>query len=261
METDDDRLRSLSMNSSIDNNEQLHMMFSYCWENKDNVKHIYDLLDAEFPNITKWIDINEMEGNIMEAMSDAVENSFVVIIFLSRAYLNSKNCKTESELVIGKQKKFLLVLLEKGYPYLENNNENWLSKMYKNQFYIDLSNGMNQDSIDKLKQLINNEIIKTYGEDSFQSSKRPSFLSKKKNSKNNIFSSPSTSIHQSEDSLDNFILDNNLNQDEIDNIKELMIYTPRTMVPVLTASGMSFKGILSIIQDVKLNSVREDDNQ
>jgi hypothetical protein len=32
------------------------------------------------------------------------------------------------------------------------------------------------------------------------------------------------------------------------------------MVPVLTASGMSFKGILSIIQDVKLNSVREDDN-
>jgi hypothetical protein len=38
METDEKRLRSLSMSSSIDNNEQSHMMFSYCWENKDNVK-------------------------------------------------------------------------------------------------------------------------------------------------------------------------------------------------------------------------------
>ena len=111
MEVDETNMYSSSFEEDIINNDKLHIMFSYSWDNKDNVRHIYDLLEQEFPNIPKWIDINQMQGNIMETMNDAVENAFVIIIFLSKSYKNSKNCKTESELVIGKQKKFLLVLI------------------------------------------------------------------------------------------------------------------------------------------------------
>jgi hypothetical protein len=233
-----------------------HIMFSYSWDNKDNVRHIYNLLEHEFPNIPLWIDIHKMHGNIMEKMNDAVENSFLIIIFLSKSYKNSKNCKIESDLVINKKKNFLLVLLDTKYPYLENKKDNWLSKTYKNQFYIDLSEGMKLENINKLKQLINNNIIKTYG-NNVELKRIPSFTRKRKNSKNNIYNSPilfSNSLQcDNDDNLNNFVLDNNLNQNEINNIKELIVQTPRTMVPMLKAGGMSFKGILEIVKDIKLN--------
>ena len=146
----------------IDETNKQHIMFSYSWKQKGRVRHIYDIIEEYYPQIPKWIDINQMQGNIIEAMGDAVDNSFLIIIFLSKDYKNSKNCKTESELIIGKQKKYLLVLIDQDYPFLENDeNENWLSKMFKNQFYIDLTD-MDQTNLNKLKELVHKEIISYY---------------------------------------------------------------------------------------------------
>jgi hypothetical protein len=265
----------------IDETNKQHIMFSYSWKQKGRVRHIYDIIEEHFPNVPKWIDINQMQGNIIEAMGDAVEKSFLIIIFLSNDYKNSKNCKTESELIIGKQKKYLLVLIDQDYPFLEKNeNENWLSKMFKNQFYIDLTD-MEQNNLNKLKELVYKEIANYYKIDELTYKKpqrRPSFSTnnsiislKKKNSRNSIssskYSSPligspvkvNLSLSDSRE-LDDFILNNNLNQDDIDNIKDLVIKTPRTMVPTLKASGISFKSILNIISDIKNEeSCREDD--
>lgn len=264
----------------IDETNKKHIMFSYSWKQKGRVRHIYDIMEEYYPHIPKWIDINQMQGNIIEAMGDAVENSFLIIIFLSKDYKNSKNCKTESELVIGKQKKYILVLIDEDYPFLENNeNENWLSKMFKNQFYIDLTD-MDQTNLNKLKELVHKEIISYYKIDETHYKKpirRPSFSSnnsigilKKRNSRNSISSKYSSPLRGSPvksnlsftdtKELDNFILNNNLDQDDIDNIKDLVIKTPRTMVPTLKAGGISFKSILNIISDIKNEeSCREDD--
>jgi hypothetical protein len=263
----------------IDETNKQHIMFSYSWKQKGRVRHIYDILEEQYPNVPKWIDINQMQGNIIEAMGDAVEKSFIVIIFLSKDYKNSKNCKTESELIIGKQKKYLLVLIDDEYPFLENEeNDNWLSRMFKNQFYIDLRD-MDQTNLNKLKDIIYKEIISYYKIDESiykRPQRRPSFSSnnslgslKKRNSKNSVTSKYSplkgspviTNISQADSKeLDHFILNNNLDQDDIDTIKNLVIKTPRTMVPTLKASGISFKGILNIISDIKNEeSFREDD--
>ena len=244
-------------NVKVKNN---HIMFSYSWNQKNQVRHIYDLIDEEFSGVNKWIDINKMCGNILDAMNDAVENSFLIIIFLSKDYKNSKNCKTEAELIFGKQKKYLLVLIEKEFPYLEDGEEeNWLSKMFKNQFYIDLTE-MNSENLDKLKELTKDNCNEYFGENCIipNLKRKPSFSSnRKKESPTIIFGSPVktniTPIRERSNSreLDDFILNNNLDQDDIDSIKNLVIKTPRTMVPTLKASGISFKSILSIIEDVK----------
>ena len=113
-------------NITTDNKNQ-HIMFSYSWEHKHNVRHIYDIIHKEFENIPKWIDTDGMSGNIFEAMNNAIEDAFLVIVFLSSDYKKSKNCKNESELIIGKQKDFILVLTEDNFPYNENNDKN-LSK-------------------------------------------------------------------------------------------------------------------------------------
>tara|TARA_B100000900_G_scaffold415948_1_gene448051 strand:+ start:3061 stop:3843 length:783 start_codon:yes stop_codon:yes gene_type:complete len=236
-----------------------HIMFSYSWKQQNQVKHIYDILDTEFAGVNKWIDINKMCGNILNAMNDAVENSFLVIVFLSKDYKDSKNCKTEAQLIFGKQKNYLLVLMEKGFPYLDNDeDENWLSKMFDNQFYIDLTD-MNPSNLNKLKELVRNNCTDYFGNNYIipNIQKRPSFTSKNKTSPTVIFGSPVTpSIgiakrDTSNSELDEFILNNNLNQDDIDSIKNLVVKTPRTMVPTLKASGISFKSILSIIEDIK----------
>ena len=257
---------------TLDKNK--HIMFSYSWTQKSKTRHIYDIIDQEYKGVPKWIDINQMHGNILETMSDAVDNSFLVIIFLSKDYKNSKNCKTEAELVIGKQKKYILILLDKDYPYLELQKDNWLSKMFKNQYYIDLTD-MDSTNLNKLKGLINTEISSYYEiEQEYNHKRRLSFNSnssnllcnQRRNSKTNkkfspMSVSPIKQILSNNDNseLDNFILNNNLNQDDINTIKNLVIKTPRTMVPTLKAGGISFKSILSIIDDIKNEENEEND--
>ena len=75
-------------------------MFSYCWEQQHNVRHIYEIINNEFNEVPKWIDTEGMSGNIIDAMHDAIENAFLVLVFLSKDYKNSKNCKIESEFII-----------------------------------------------------------------------------------------------------------------------------------------------------------------
>ena len=242
-------------------------MFSYSWKNKHNVRHIYDIINNEFDNVPKWIDTEKMSGNIHEAMHNAIETSFLVIIFMSVDYKKSKNCKIESELIIGKQKDYILVLFDNNFPFLENKEKtNWINCMYKNQFYIDLSMGMKQEQINKLLILIKNKINKYYGIPTSIPRRRPSFtrntnnvnISVNKNSPQNKRMSPvkkdltftlNSSLKKNE--IDNFILNNNLEQTDVDNIKYLINKTPRTMIPTLKAGGLSFKGILEIINDIK----------
>lgn len=231
-------------------------MFSYSWEHKHNVRHIYEIIHNEFEYIPTWIDADDMCGNIFEAMNNAIEEAFLVIVFLSSDYKKSKNCKNESELIIGKQKDYILVIIEDNFPYLEKNEEtNWIEKMYKDQFYIDLSKGMEQEKITKLLSLINIKISKYFGIE--LSEKNPSFLRKTSNPKfspikkrtSPILKKPNIILNRNE--LDSFILNNELGQNEVDNIKNLIQQTPRTMIPTLKASGLSFKGILEIINDIK----------
>ena len=131
--------------------------------------------------------------------------------------------------------------------------------MFKNQFYIDLTE-MNSDNLDKLKQLIKDNCNEYFGKDFAipDIKKKPSFSSnRKKESPTTIFGSPVkttiTPIRERSNSreLEDFILNNNLDQDDIDSIKNLVLKTPRTMVPTLKASGISFRSILSIIEDIK----------
>lgn len=248
----------------INDEKNQHIMFSYSWKQKHNVRHIYDIICSEYEDVPKWIDIEGMSGNILETMHNAVENAFLVIIFISKDYKDSKNCKIESELIIGKQKDFIIVLTESGFPFLEEDEQdNWVQKMYKDQFYIDLSKGMDPVKIDKLKNLIGDKINNYYGFN--LSSRKPSFVRKRSSSIFSLSSNKSTSFSNKRTSpllkdlniplknneLDNFILSNELGQDEVDDIKNLMLKTPRTMIPTLKASGLSFKGILEILNEIK----------
>lgn len=68
-------------------------MLSYQWDSQDVVKIVFDRLEEM--GFDAWMDIDDMSGNINEAMAAAVESSLVVVPFLTEKYQNSKNCKKE----------------------------------------------------------------------------------------------------------------------------------------------------------------------
>ena len=43
-----------------------------------------------------WIDQEQMQGNTIEKMAEAVEQAAVVVVFVSEAYKHSGNCRIEA---------------------------------------------------------------------------------------------------------------------------------------------------------------------
>jgi len=271
------------------NNKEKHIMFSYSWSQQDKVKSIYNKVKQELYYSKLWIDFEKMKGNILQTMNDAIENSYLILVFLSSNYKKSKNCKIESELIIGKQKKFILIKLEKNYPYTSRNEleeDNWLAKLYKDQFYIDLSE-MNLDNLNRLIKDIQSDTIEYYRKNKIYKENLPITLydinsineneefnlnnydenltnrtfinnSFKKKERNLSISSSSSIISSQTISTNTYTIEGLIETNEIDDndkekLKELLKITPRTTTSVLQASGISIKSIIALLEEAKFD--------
>jgi GTPase SAR1 family protein len=99
-----------------------HIMLSYAWGcNKDHVIAMERKLKEKGYDI--WRDENGSSivppmgvgGSTFECMARAVENSSWVIIFVSREYFKSENCKREADYCSQRSKPLLFVMLEENY--------------------------------------------------------------------------------------------------------------------------------------------------
>ncbi|KAH9490682.1 hypothetical protein Btru_032756 [Bulinus truncatus] len=72
-----------------------HIFISYCHANKALVHKIYNSLKDMGYSI--WIDEEQMEGNLLDGMSEAVEKAWLVLMCISEHYKNSQNCRREAE--------------------------------------------------------------------------------------------------------------------------------------------------------------------
>jgi hypothetical protein len=62
---------------TVDNQQQLHLMISYQWDVQDMAIRICKALQNR--GYLVWIDIERMQGSIMDAMSEAIEGAAVVL--------------------------------------------------------------------------------------------------------------------------------------------------------------------------------------
>jgi len=80
--------------------------------------------------IPVWIDIEKMEGSILEMMADAIERSSVIIIGLSANYSESQNCRTEAEYAYALKKPIIFFMAEDNFkPF------GWLGAMLGTKFW------------------------------------------------------------------------------------------------------------------------------
>eukprot|EP00808_Paulinella_micropora_P018834 g49530.t1 len=104
------------------------VMISYCWADQQQVLRLRDEMQSRGYKV--WIDVEQMQGSILSAMADALENSAVVLMCISDAYSKSANCRLEAEYCMKLKKPLIPLMMQQGY-----NPTGWLgitlgSKLY-----------------------------------------------------------------------------------------------------------------------------------
>jgi len=110
------------------NERKGQVMISYCWAQKEQAKRIANYLKSK--NVPVWIDIEQMEGSILEAMAKAVEESSVILIFLSSRYKDSQACRTEAEYAYKLKKEIICIMAEENYE-----PRGWLGAILGNKLW------------------------------------------------------------------------------------------------------------------------------
>jgi hypothetical protein len=107
-------------------------MISYSHKDKILCKQIYDELTKAGYRI--WIDFDQMHGNVMDAMAQAIEQSQIVIICMSEDYRKSNYCRAEAHYAFQRERKIVPVLLQKHYK-----PDGWLLFIIGQLLYVDFN--------------------------------------------------------------------------------------------------------------------------
>ncbi|CAF1524797.1 unnamed protein product [Rotaria magnacalcarata] len=90
---------------------EVDCMISYQWDNHKFVRQIYE--DMTMREIRVWFDIwGSMQGNANETMATGVECAKVLLVFLSKAYIESPYCRMEFRYAVKRGKAFVVLRTE-----------------------------------------------------------------------------------------------------------------------------------------------------
>ncbi|CAF1199721.1 unnamed protein product [Rotaria magnacalcarata] len=108
------------------------IMISYSHKEKVLCKQIYaELIKAGY---RVWIDFDQMHGNVMDAMAQAIEQSNTVVICMSEQYRKSNYCRAEAQYAFQRERKIVPILLQKQYK-----PDGWLLFIIGQLLYVDFN--------------------------------------------------------------------------------------------------------------------------
>ncbi|CAF4582083.1 unnamed protein product [Rotaria sp. Silwood1] len=118
--------------SAISNEKAFDIMISYSHKDEIICKQIYDELINSGYRV--WIDFDQMHGNVMDAMAEAIEQSNAVIICMSEEYRRSSYCRAEASYAFQRRVKIVPVLLQQHYR-----PDGWLLFLVGQLLYINFT--------------------------------------------------------------------------------------------------------------------------
>ena len=90
-----------------------HVMISYQWDSQEVLVEVKNGLQERGYRV--WMDLEQMGGSTLETMAKAVENSSVVLIYLSERYKESPNCRSEAEYTYKLGKDITPLMMQRNY--------------------------------------------------------------------------------------------------------------------------------------------------
>jgi hypothetical protein len=133
--------------SEINEETAFDVMISYSHKDKTLCQQIYDELTKSGYRV--WIDFDQMHGNVMDAMAQAIEQSQTVIICMSEDYRKSNYCRAEVHYAFQRQRKIVPVLLQKHYR-----PDGWLLFLIGELVYVNF----NKHAFDRAMNLLLKEL-------------------------------------------------------------------------------------------------------
>ncbi|CAF1307360.1 unnamed protein product [Rotaria sordida] len=145
-QTNDENMRKIvngilwNLNSNREENilsdnsheKKFDIMISYSHKEKQICKQLYEELSQLGYRI--WIDFDQMHGNVMDAMVEAIEQSRTIMICMSEQYQRSNYCRAEAQYAFQKQLNIIPILLQKHYK-----PDGWLAFLIGSLLYIDFT--------------------------------------------------------------------------------------------------------------------------
>ena len=118
--------------SELSEEKPFDIMISYSHKDEIICKQLY----AELIRIgyTVWIDFDQMHGNVMDAMAQAIEQSHTIIICMSEQYRRSNYCRAEAHYAFQRQRKIVPILLQEHYE-----PDGWLLFLIGQLLYVDFT--------------------------------------------------------------------------------------------------------------------------
>ena len=108
------------------------IMISYSHKNEVICKKLYEQLVQAGYRV--WIDFDQMHGNVMDAMAQAIERSHTVVICMSEQYRRSNYCRAEAHYAFQRQLKIVPILLQEHYQ-----PDGWLLFLIGQLLYVDFT--------------------------------------------------------------------------------------------------------------------------
>ncbi|VDI56370.1 Hypothetical predicted protein [Mytilus galloprovincialis] len=129
-----------------------HIVISYNWGHQEVVEKISESLKKE--NIKVWMNVDNMQGCIVDAVANAIEQADIVLVCYSSKYRNSNNCRVEARYAYQLRKTIIPLKMEKGYAA-----DSWLSFIIGSLLYYDFSEELTlEEKINKLIRAIQQKL-------------------------------------------------------------------------------------------------------
>ncbi|EDO33105.1 predicted protein [Nematostella vectensis] len=113
--------------------QKFDIMLSYNWGIQSFVREVYMELSQQ--TFQTWMDIwGGMQGNINEAMATAVENSTMLVAFLTEKYQQSVNCNLELKYATMKEKPIIFIKAEKDLVL-----KDWIQQLVDKSVVFEMS--------------------------------------------------------------------------------------------------------------------------
>ena len=89
------------------------IMISYQWDSKTEVMKLYEALIVDGYKV--WIDKERMHGDINDRMAEAVKDSSIILLCMTKKYEESQNCKKEYTFADECKKRIIPIYFEEDY--------------------------------------------------------------------------------------------------------------------------------------------------
>ncbi|CAF1228976.1 unnamed protein product [Adineta ricciae] len=149
--THKDRATSLTSDEKM-----FDIMISYSHKDEVICRKIYDELIKTGYRI--WIDFDQLHGNVMDAMAQAIERSNAIVICMSEEYRRSNYCRAEAHYAFQRQLKMVPILLKEHYQ-----PDGWLLFLVGQLFYIDFTKYEFAQAIEMLNKELKAPVINDFG--------------------------------------------------------------------------------------------------